>query len=66
VSGADRRLIKRLDVLIGGRRVARDQVAPFSAMVRRAGRVKVVVVLRDGRRVQAVRPLRGCGPTRAS
>jgi hypothetical protein len=61
VTGADRRLVKRLDVLVGRHRAARDRVAPFRTMVRRVSRVKVVVVLRDGRRVQSTRRLRGCG-----
>jgi hypothetical protein len=60
VTGADRRLIKRVDVLIGRRRVARDRRAPFRVLVRRVSRVKIVVVLRDGRRVQSTRRLRGC------
>jgi len=61
VTGADRRLIKRVDVLLGRRRVARNRVAPFRALVPRASRVTIAVVLRDGRRVRSTRRLRGCG-----
>jgi hypothetical protein len=60
VTGADRRLIKRVDVLIGGRRVARRRVAPFRTLVRRVSRVKVEVVLRDGRKVVLTRRVRPC------
>jgi hypothetical protein len=60
VTGRDRRLVKRVDVLIGRRRVARDRTAPFRALVRRVGQVKVAVLLRDGRRVQATLQLRRC------
>ncbi len=60
VTGHDRRLVKRLDVLIGGRRVARDRAAPFRSLVRRVGRVRIAVLLHDGRRVTATRRLRRC------
>jgi hypothetical protein len=60
VGGADSRLIKRIDVLIGGRRVARDGSAPFSSTVGRTRRLTVVAVLRDGRRIQYTLRVRGC------
>ena len=60
LGGADRRLVRRMDVLIRGHRVARDRTAPFSQTVRRAPRVRVVLVLRDGRRVMLTRRVRAC------
>jgi hypothetical protein len=55
VTGADRQLIKRVDVLIAGRRVARDRTAPFNPTVRGARRLQILAVLRDGRRLQVTR-----------
>jgi Protein of unknown function (DUF3089) len=60
VAGADRRLLKRVDVLIRGRRVARDRTAPFSRTVAGAPRVSVIALLRDGRKVRMTRRVRAC------
>jgi hypothetical protein len=59
VGGRDRGLVKRMDVHAGGRRIARDTRPPFRQLVRRVERVRVVVVLRDGRRTAST--LTACG-----
>ena len=53
VRGADARLVRRLSAMAGTRRlVRRDRTAPFRVTLRRRGRVlRMVVTLRDGRRV---------------
>src|SRR2546430_11115150 len=61
VTGPDRRLVRRIDVLVGGRRVARDRRTPFSVIVRRAGPGREVALLRDGRTVPMSFRARSCG-----
>jgi hypothetical protein len=53
VRGADRRLARRLSAMAGIRRlVRRDRSAPFRVVLRRRNRaLRMVVTLRDGRRV---------------
>jgi hypothetical protein len=60
LSGADRRLVKRMDVFVGGRRVARDGRYPFRRTVPGAPRVQVVALLRDGRRATFNRRMHAC------
>ena len=58
--GADRRLVRRMDVFIGGKRVARDTTLPFTRKVRGSVRLQVVALLRDGRRTTFNRRVRAC------
>jgi len=62
VMGSGTRLVRRVDFVRGGRRVARDRRRPFRKVVRiRAGRVRMRarIVLLDGRRVVRTRIVRG-------
>ena len=67
VTGRDRALVKRVDFLLGARRIARDSRAPFSKQVRRRGlatgrryRLRARVSLRDGRKLTLRRRFRAC------
>ena len=62
LAGPDRGLVRRMDIFIGGRRVARDGKAPFSRVIRGAARLQVVALLRDGRRRAFARRVRACPP----
>jgi hypothetical protein len=67
VAGADRALVRRADIRLGGRRVARDTREPFRATIPGArlrrgtlARVEVLATLADGRTVRLKRSLRVC------
>jgi hypothetical protein len=64
VSGRDARTVRRVDFLVGKRRVARDARAPWRHRVprgRRAYRLRARVVRRGGTPLTLVRLVRGCG-----
>jgi hypothetical protein len=65
--GPDVRQVRRVDFLVGDRRVARDRRSPFSARVRRsalqrarANRIHARVVPRSGERITLSRTVRAC------
>jgi hypothetical protein len=69
VTGADRPLVRRLDVSVGMRRLARIRRPPLTFTIRRRGlsprhryRLRVRATLADGRASTVARRLRACAP----
>jgi hypothetical protein len=67
ITGADRPLVRRVDVSIGTRRLARIRRPPLSLTVRRRGlsprhryRLRLRATLADGRATTLARRLRAC------
>jgi hypothetical protein len=69
VTGADRPLVRRLDVSVGMRRLARIRRPPLALTIRRRGlsprhryRLRLRATLADGRATTLARRLRACAP----
>ena len=69
VTGADRPLVRRLDVSVGMRRLARIRRPPLAFTIRRRGlsprhryRLRLRATLADGRATTLARRLRACAP----